>query len=251
LKPHPRREWGQIPIERGTTDATALERAIGGVALGARCLGIFLRGHSQPRPRFCGPKRPRAVLAEAVPEARIFVAVRWLEPTDIARFPKRPTVFVCAFFSHPAGGWARGTRPSARAILHRQADVRGSARTRRSLRPDDRPGASPLIARRSEMCNGSRREGGGVFRPYRALVRIRSAPSSPVVPTAHELDYCACVSEGSFRSPGQLKTRLGLSMHLRLKDLIVGLTPCLGGVHRRVWRSRSRSSADPPWGGDP
>jgi 1-acyl-sn-glycerol-3-phosphate acyltransferase len=90
---------GQIPIERGTTDAGALERAIAELHSGV-CLGIFLEG-TRSRGRELRARSGLGRLAEAVPEARI-LCCSVAGTTGIARFPKRPHVRV-RFFP-PAGG---------------------------------------------------------------------------------------------------------------------------------------------------
>jgi hypothetical protein len=49
---------GQIPIDRGKGDVGALERAIADLRAGA-CIGVFPRGHPQPRARAARPQRLR------------------------------------------------------------------------------------------------------------------------------------------------------------------------------------------------
>lgn len=82
---------GQIPIERGSGDAGALDRAIAELRAGA-CIGIFPEG-TRSLGRTVRPRSGLGRLAAAVPEAAIVpVAVRGT--TDMARFPRRPRLEV-------------------------------------------------------------------------------------------------------------------------------------------------------------
>jgi 1-acyl-sn-glycerol-3-phosphate acyltransferase len=90
---------GQIPIERGTGDRGALDKAIEALRAGA-CIGIFPEG-TRSRGRELRARSGIGHLAAAVPEARI-VLVAVSGTTDYVRFPKRPRVAVR--FSLPAAG---------------------------------------------------------------------------------------------------------------------------------------------------
>lgn len=90
---------GQIPIDRGRSDAAAMERAIAELRAGA-CIGIFPEG-TRSLGRELRARSGIGRLAEAVPEAEI-VCVSINGTTDIPRFPARPRVRVRFF--RPAGG---------------------------------------------------------------------------------------------------------------------------------------------------
>jgi 1-acyl-sn-glycerol-3-phosphate acyltransferase len=90
---------GQIPIERGTGDRGALDKAIEALRAGA-CIGIFPEG-TRSRGRELRARSGIGHLAAAVPEARV-VLVAVSGTTDYVRFPKRPRVAVR--FSLPAAG---------------------------------------------------------------------------------------------------------------------------------------------------
>ena len=90
---------GQIPIERGTGDRGALDRAIEALRAGA-CIGVFPEG-TRSLGRELRARSGIGHLAAAVPESRI-VLVAISGATDYARFPKRPRVSVR--FSLPADG---------------------------------------------------------------------------------------------------------------------------------------------------
>jgi 1-acyl-sn-glycerol-3-phosphate acyltransferase len=90
---------GQIPIDRGTGDHGALDRAIAELRGGA-CVGIFLEGTRSGG----GALRARSGLgriAQAVPEAEI-VCCAVEETVDLVRFPTRPRLRVRFF--RPSGG---------------------------------------------------------------------------------------------------------------------------------------------------
>jgi len=90
---------GQIPIDRGSGDAHALDRAIEALRAGA-CIGVFPEG-TRSLGRELRARSGIGRLAEAAPETAI-VLVAVSGTTDFARFPKRPRVRVR--FSRPAGG---------------------------------------------------------------------------------------------------------------------------------------------------
>jgi len=90
---------GQIPIERGTGDRGALDRAIEALRAGA-CIGVFPEG-TRSLGRELRARSGIGHLAAAVPETKI-VLVEVSGTTDFVRFPKRPRVSVR--FSLPAEG---------------------------------------------------------------------------------------------------------------------------------------------------
>lgn len=99
---------GQIPIERGKSDAQALDRAIAALRAGA-CIGIFLEGtRSKGRPLRARSGFGR--IAEAVPEAKI-VCCTTVGTVDVIRFPKRPALRV-RFFLPAGGGLQHGEGPA-------------------------------------------------------------------------------------------------------------------------------------------
>jgi 1-acyl-sn-glycerol-3-phosphate acyltransferase len=90
---------GQIPIERGTGDRGALDRAIEALREGA-CIGVFPEG-TRSLGRELRARSGIGHLAAAVPETRI-VLVEISGTTDYVRFPTRPRVSVR--FGLPADG---------------------------------------------------------------------------------------------------------------------------------------------------
>lgn len=90
---------GQIPIQRGKSDAGALQRAIEELRGGA-CLGIFLEG-TRSKGRELRARSGFGRIAQAVPEAEI-VLCTVVGTTDVIRFPQRPELRVRFF--RPAGG---------------------------------------------------------------------------------------------------------------------------------------------------
>ena len=94
---------GQIPIERGSGDAGALDRAIEELRNGA-CIGIYPEG-TRSLGRALRARSGIGYLAQAVPEARI-IGVACNGTAAIPRFPRaRPRVRVDFFeFERPAIG---------------------------------------------------------------------------------------------------------------------------------------------------
>ncbi len=99
---------GQIPIDRGSADAAALDRAIAELRQGA-CIGIFLEG-TRSLGRELRARSGFGRLAEAVPGAEV-VCCSIVGTTDIARFPTRPAVHI-RFFRPAGGGLQSGETPS-------------------------------------------------------------------------------------------------------------------------------------------
>ncbi len=95
---------GQIPIDRGTRDNRALDRATAELRGGA-CVGIFLEG-TRSGGRALRARSGLGRIAEAVPEAEIVCCA--VEGTvDLVRFPTRPRLRV-RFFRPTGGGVSDG-----------------------------------------------------------------------------------------------------------------------------------------------
>jgi 1-acyl-sn-glycerol-3-phosphate acyltransferase len=96
---------GQIPIERGTGDVNAIQRAIDELRAGS-CIGVFPEGT-----RSLGRELPARSgfgrLAEAVPEATI-VCCSVAGTVDIPKFPKRRPHVAVRFFPPSGGGLQPG-----------------------------------------------------------------------------------------------------------------------------------------------
>jgi 1-acyl-sn-glycerol-3-phosphate acyltransferase len=113
---------GQIPIERGQGDASALERAMEALRAGA-CIGIFLEG-TRSKGRTLRARSGFGRIAQAVPEAQIVCCA--VEGTvDVVRFPKRPELRV-RFFP-PAGGGLREGESPAEFTERLLAEIRAAA----------------------------------------------------------------------------------------------------------------------------
>jgi 1-acyl-sn-glycerol-3-phosphate acyltransferase len=98
---------GQIPIERGAGDASALARAIEELRRGA-CIGVFPEG-TRSRGQVLRARSGVGRLALEVPEAKL-VCVAVEGTTGYTRFPRRPRV--STRFFEPAGGQAQpGEQP--------------------------------------------------------------------------------------------------------------------------------------------
>jgi 1-acyl-sn-glycerol-3-phosphate acyltransferase len=99
---------GQIPIDRGTGDAHALDRAVSELRDGA-CIGVFLEG-TRSAGRTLRARSGFGRIAEAVPEAEIICCT--VEQTvDLIRFPARPQLRV-RFFRPARGGLAPDETPT-------------------------------------------------------------------------------------------------------------------------------------------
>jgi 1-acyl-sn-glycerol-3-phosphate acyltransferase len=113
---------GQIPIERGRGDLTALSAAVTQLEQG-NCIGVFPEGtvsKGKPLRALSGAGR----LALAVPDSRV-VAVTATGVVDIARFPKRPRLRV--EFFEPAGGQPQPGESAAALTKRVMAEVRAKA----------------------------------------------------------------------------------------------------------------------------
>ena len=121
---------GQIPIDRGKADATALDRAVRELRAGA-CIGIFPEG-TRSLGRELRARSGFGRLAEIVPEADV-VCCAIVGTTDIPRFPRRPRVRL-RFFLPAGGGLQAGELPgelSARLMAEIRSEAPISAAGRR------------------------------------------------------------------------------------------------------------------------
>lgn len=127
---------GQIPIDRGRGDATAMDRAVAELRAGA-CIGVFPEG-TRSLGRQLRARGGVGRLAAAVPEAPVLcVAIRGT--TDLPRWPKRPRVTV-DFFVPAEGGLRPGEEPAAFAA-RLVAEIRGRAPIAIAGRKPKRPAA--------------------------------------------------------------------------------------------------------------
>ncbi|MBD8505823.1 1-acyl-sn-glycerol-3-phosphate acyltransferase [Hoyosella sp. G463] len=113
---------GQIPIERGKGDATALSSAIAELKGGA-CIGIFPEGTISRG----APMRARSGvgrLAQAVPEAKVVLGTI-TGSVDIVRFPKRPAIRIELF--EPEQGQMRPDESPSEFSDRVMADIRRRA----------------------------------------------------------------------------------------------------------------------------
>jgi 1-acyl-sn-glycerol-3-phosphate acyltransferase len=115
-------EMGQIPIERGVSNADAMATAVDELRKGA-CIGVFPEG---TRSLGCELRARSGVgrLAEAVPEATV-VCVRTNGTVDVVRFPTRPTVTV--EFYRPRDGQLRPGESAADFADRLVAELREGA----------------------------------------------------------------------------------------------------------------------------
>jgi 1-acyl-sn-glycerol-3-phosphate acyltransferase len=110
---------GQIPIERGKSDAQALQRAVEALRAGV-CIGVFPEG-TRSRGKVLRARSGLGRLALEVPEAHVtLVAIEGT--TDITGFPRRPRVRVRFF--NPAGGQPRPDENAADLSARLLAEIR-------------------------------------------------------------------------------------------------------------------------------
>lgn len=110
---------GQIPIERGKSDAQALARAIEALRAGV-CIGVFPEG-TRSRGDALRARSGLGRLALEVPEAHVtLVAIEGT--TDLTGFPRRPRVRL-RFFD-PAGGQPRPDEHPAELSARLLAEIR-------------------------------------------------------------------------------------------------------------------------------
>ena len=124
---------GQIPIERGSGDAGALDRAIAELRAGS-CIGIFPEG-TRSLGRELRPRSGLGRLVAAVPEA-VVVPVAVTGSVDITRPPKRPRL--CVRFLPPADGLREGETPGEHSVrvvkeIRELAPIAIAGRKRRKL----------------------------------------------------------------------------------------------------------------------
>jgi 1-acyl-sn-glycerol-3-phosphate acyltransferase len=126
---------GQIPIERGTGDTGAMDRAVAELRAGA-CLGIFPEG-TRTRGRVLRARSGFGRLAQAVPEATV-ICVAVEGAGEVMRLRPRPRVSV-QFFLPAEGGLRPDERPAelSRRLL---AEIRARVPIP-SLRADEEIGA--------------------------------------------------------------------------------------------------------------
>jgi 1-acyl-sn-glycerol-3-phosphate acyltransferase len=111
---------GQIPVERGHADATAMAAAAQCLAAGG-CVGIFPEG-TVSRGRHLRARSGAGRLARGVPQAHL-VCVAVTGTVDIARFPRRPRLRVTFFEPAPPSPAESARELSARLT----AEIRGLA----------------------------------------------------------------------------------------------------------------------------
>ncbi len=113
---------GQIPVERGRGDLTALAAAIDQLQAGG-CVGVFPEG-TISHGRVMKPHSGAGRLALAVPAAHI-VCLRITGAVGMARFPRRPRIVVTFF--EPSGGQPTEGESAIKLTRRVMADVRSEA----------------------------------------------------------------------------------------------------------------------------
>ena len=113
---------GQIPIERGKSDANALATAVERLRAGA-CIGVFPEG-TISRGAVLRARSGVGRLALDVPDVKI-VSCRVTGTVDIVRFPKRPRIRV--EFFEPAGGGVVDGEDAAALAVRLTAEIRDGA----------------------------------------------------------------------------------------------------------------------------
>ncbi|HMJ32773.1 MAG TPA: lysophospholipid acyltransferase family protein [Baekduia sp.] len=137
---------GQIPIDRGSGDTHAMDRAIDELRAGA-CIGVFPEG-TRSLGRVLRARSGFGRLADAVPEATLVCAA--VQGTvDIPRFPKRPRVRV-RFFAPEGGPRHAGEAPGELSVrlldeIRRHAPIAHAGRRPRAVAPpaEAGPAATP------------------------------------------------------------------------------------------------------------
>lgn len=113
---------GQIPIERGKSDAQALARAVEALRAGV-CIGVFPEG-TRSKGRVLRARSGLGRLALEVPEAHVtLVAIEGT--TDLTGFPRRPRIHI-RFFD-PAGGQPRTEENAGDISTRLLAEIRAVA----------------------------------------------------------------------------------------------------------------------------
>lgn len=113
---------GQVPIERATGDAGALQRAIDVLRAGS-CIGVFPEGTISVG-REMRARSGFGRLAVEVPDARLVCAAVTGVP-DYVRFPKRPDIHVRFF--EPVSGQTRPDETATQVSERLMAEIRAIA----------------------------------------------------------------------------------------------------------------------------
>lgn len=110
---------GQIPIERGKSDAQALARAVEALQAGV-CIGVFPEG-TRSKGRVLRARSGVGRLALEVPETHVtLVAIEGT--TDLTGFPRRPRIRIRFF--NPDGGQPRPDENPAELSARLLAEIR-------------------------------------------------------------------------------------------------------------------------------
>jgi 1-acyl-sn-glycerol-3-phosphate acyltransferase len=128
-------KMGQIPIERGTSNAQAIQHAIDALREGS-CIGVFPEG-TRSLGRQMRARSGVGRLAEAVPEATV-VCVRTNGSVDVVRAPKRPSITL--EFYRPSGGQLQPGETAAQFADRLLAELRAGA-------PPEVPGRKATAAK--------------------------------------------------------------------------------------------------------
>jgi 1-acyl-sn-glycerol-3-phosphate acyltransferase len=130
---------GQIPIERGKSDAQALGRAVEALRAGV-CIGVFPEG-TRSRGKVLRARSGIGRLALEVPEAHVtLVAIEGT--TDLTGFPRRPRLRI-RFFD-PAGGQPRPDENPADLSARLLAEIRAQVPPSLSYRKRKHAQLSPV-----------------------------------------------------------------------------------------------------------
>lgn len=129
---------GQIPIERGKSDAQALSRAVEALRAGV-CIGVFPEG-TRSKGRVLRARSGVGRLALEVPETHVtLVAIEGT--TDLTGFPRRPRIRIRFF--NPAGGQPRPDENPAELSARLLAEIRALVPPSLSYRKRKHPHLSP------------------------------------------------------------------------------------------------------------
>jgi 1-acyl-sn-glycerol-3-phosphate acyltransferase len=142
---------GQVPIERATGDAGALQRAIEVLRAGS-CIGVFPEGTISVG-REMRARSGFGRLAVEVPQAHL-ICVAVTGTPDYARFPKRPDIHIRFF--EPASGQTRADETPVQVSERLMAEIRAIA-------PPVDAGRDPVATRakweaKAEALEAKRRE---------------------------------------------------------------------------------------------
>lgn len=130
---------GQIPIERGKSDAQALSRAVEALRAGV-CIGVFPEG-TRSKGKVLRARSGLGRLALEVPEAHVTLVA--IEGTsDLTGFPRRPRIRVRFF--NPAGGQPRPDENPAELSARLLAEIRAQVPPSLSYRKRKHAHPSPV-----------------------------------------------------------------------------------------------------------